>query len=125
MQEIKNELLIKRNANTYCQFMSKIIDKNNKYLEMLQQSFMHIADFVAYYKAAVEKAFIAVKLPVTIEEILAIFVDSKLKLDSVEQSDIEKIVKNIMAIFVCIQNKDLFLMKYTQKIAKKLLSVTS
>lgn len=29
-----------------------------------------------------------------------------------------------MAIFMCIQNKDLFLMKYTQKIAKKLLSVT-
>lgn len=47
--------------------MHKIITKNNYYLEMLQKSFMHIADFVAYYKAAVEKAFIAVKLPVTIE----------------------------------------------------------
>lgn len=63
--------------------MSKIIDKNNEYLEMLQQSFMHIADFIAYYKAGVEKAFIAVKLPVTIEEILAIFIDAKLKFNSV------------------------------------------
>lgn len=81
MQEIRNELLIKRNTNSYTQFMSKIIMKNNKYLEMLQKSFVHIADFVAYYKAAVEKAFIAVKLPVTIEQILAIYVDSELKGD--------------------------------------------
>jgi hypothetical protein len=31
----------------------------------------------------VEKAFVSVKLPISIEEILAIFVDSKLKFNSV------------------------------------------
>lgn len=91
---------------------------------MLQKSFMHIADFVTYYKSGVEKAFIAVKLPITIEEILAIYVDSKLKFNSVEESNIEETIKNIMSVFVCLQNKDLFLMKYMQKVAKKLLSVT-
>lgn len=104
--------------------MSKIIDKNNEYLDMLQRSFMHIADFIASYKNGVEKAFVAVKLPVTIEEILAIFVDAKLKFNSVEESDLEQTIKNIMSIFVCLQNKDLFLMKYTQKVAKKLLLAT-
>ena len=29
-----------------------------------------------------------------------------------------------MNIFVCIENKDLFLMRYTQKLAKKLPSIT-
>lgn len=43
----------------------------------------NLGDFVAYYKAGVEKAFVSVKLPITIEEILAIFIDTKLKFNSV------------------------------------------
>lgn len=33
-------------------------------------------------------------------------------------------MKNVMNIFVCLQNKDLFLMRYTQKLAKRLLIIT-
>ncbi len=91
---------------------------------MLEQSFMHIGDFVAYYKAGVEKAFIAVKLPVPIEEILAMYIDYKMKFNSVEETDIEEVIKNVMNVFVCIENKDFFLIKYTQKLAKRLLTAT-
>ncbi len=85
---------------------------------------MHLGDFVTYYKAGVEKAFVSVKLPVSIEEILAIYVDAKLKFNSVEEAEVEDIIKNIMNIFVCVENKDLFLMRYTQKLAKKVLTIT-
>jgi hypothetical protein len=34
------------------------------------------------------------------------------------------VIENVMGIFVCIENKDLFLMKYSQKLAKKILSVS-
>ncbi len=51
---------------------------------MLEDSFNQMSDFVSFYKAGVEKAFIAVKLPVPIEEILAIYVDLKMKFISVE-----------------------------------------
>ena len=49
--------------------MSKIIEKNKYYLKVLKDSFLsqNLGDFVAYYKAGVEKAFISVKLPITIE----------------------------------------------------------
>jgi hypothetical protein len=39
-----------------------------------------IGDFAAYYKSGIEKAFIHSKLPVPIEELLAIYADNKLKL---------------------------------------------
>jgi hypothetical protein len=85
---------------------------------------MHLGDFVAYYKTGVEKAFNSIKLPIPIEEILTIYIDFKLKLTNLDELEMEEIIKNIMAIFVCIENKDMFLMKYTQKLAKKLLSIT-
>lgn len=87
IEEIKNELLIKKNnAAASCSFMGKVIDKNKYYLKVLRESFVAqgLGEFVAYYKVGVEKAFTAVKLPTTIEEILAVYVDSKLKFNSVE-----------------------------------------
>ena len=58
--------------------------------------------FVTYYKAGVEKALISVKLPITIEEILAIFTDNRLKFNSVQEFSVEEVIQNIMGIFVCI-----------------------
>jgi hypothetical protein len=85
IEETKNEILIKKNPASYCAFMSKIIEKNKYYFRVLKESLMtqNLGDFVAYYKAGVEKAFVSVKLPISIEEILAIFVDTKLKFNSV------------------------------------------
>lgn len=85
---------------------------------------MHLGDFIAYYKTGVEKAFNSIKLPIPIEEILTIYIDYKLKLTNLDELEMEEIIKNIMAIFVCIENKDSFLMKYTQKLAKKLLIIS-
>jgi hypothetical protein len=55
IEDTKNELLIKKNAASYCAFMSKIIEKNRYYLKVLKESFMshNLGDFVAYYKAGV------------------------------------------------------------------------
>ena len=47
-----------------------------------------------------------------------------MKFNSVEQTDIEETIKNVMSVFVCIENKDFFLMKYMQKLAKKLPTVS-
>lgn len=57
----------------------------------MKESFvqLNLGDFAGYYKSGVEKAFIAVKLPITIEEILAIYVDAKLKFNSVEEANAE------------------------------------
>ena len=41
---------------------------------------MHLADFATYYKTGVEKAFKAANLPVTIEEILTIYIDAKFRM---------------------------------------------
>lgn len=45
---------------------------------------MHLGDFATYYKSGVEKAFKAVNLPVTIEEILTIYIDTKFRMSNVE-----------------------------------------
>jgi hypothetical protein len=36
----------------------------------------------------------------------------------------EEEVKNIITLFSCVQNKDLFLLKYSQRLAKRLLSIS-
>jgi hypothetical protein len=33
--------------------MQKIINKNQEYLAILEESFMHLGDFIAYYKTGV------------------------------------------------------------------------
>jgi len=40
-----------------------------------------------------------------------------------DEAKFENEVKNIITIFNCIQNKDLFLLKYSQKFTKRILSM--
>jgi hypothetical protein len=59
---------------------------------------------------------------VPIEELLAVYTDTKFKLEMKEEQ-FEEEVKNILTLFNCVQNKDLFLLKYSQRLAKRLLSI--
>lgn len=54
---------------------------------------------------------------------LATYVDTKFK-DVYRHPDLMKEdIKNIKDIFECIENKDLFLLKYMQKLAKRIMSL--
>lgn len=54
---------------------------------------------------------------------LAVYVDNKLK-GSYSSKDSMKIdLRNIKSIFECLENKDMFLLKYLQKLAKNILSL--
>jgi len=43
-----------------------------------------MGDFVSYYKSGIEKAFMSSKLAVPIEELLAIFTDTKFRVEMEE-----------------------------------------
>jgi hypothetical protein len=42
-----------------------------------------------------------------------------------EENEANGTIKNIENIFVCIENKDMFMVRYTQKLAKRLLQATT
>ncbi len=85
IEEMKNEILIKKSNLSYCNFMQKIINKNQEYLAILEESFMHLGDFIAYYKTGVQKAFNCINLPIKIQEILAIYADYKFKTTQINE----------------------------------------
>lgn len=82
-----------------------------------------VGDFASYYKSGVEKAFSSAKLPIPMEELLAIYADAKLRVE-LEEGEFEREVRSIITIFNCLQNKDLFLLKYSQRLAKRILALS-
>jgi hypothetical protein len=122
VEDIRIDLSLKKSLLNYCNFVEKVSRKNAELLEVLQ-AVSAIGDFAAYYKSGIEKAFVHAKLPVPMEELLAVFADSKLKLEMGEE-EFEGEVKSIITLFTCLQNKDLFLLKYSQRLAKRLLTIT-
>lgn len=79
LDDNKAELSLRKSLVTYCTFVEKINRKNQELLEVLS-AISAIGDFASYYKSGIEKAFVHSKLQVPIEELLAIYADSKLKL---------------------------------------------
>lgn len=122
IEDCRMEIALKKSIQLYCNFVEKINRKNQELLEILNSVSM-IGDFASYYKSGIEKAFIHSKLPVPIEELLAIYADTRLKLEMKEEQ-FEDEVRNILTLFNCVQNKDLFLLKYSQRLAKRLLSIS-
>jgi len=62
--------------------MHKIVDRNKEYGRVLGLEFMR--DFVVGYKAGVERALAGTKLPVSVEEMLAIYAEERLRFTSIE-----------------------------------------
>lgn len=77
--EVRGELLIKKSSTIYMDFIQKLMKKNNELEEILMNSFPNYTDFVACYKNGIEKALVKNPLQIPVEEMLAVYVDNKLK----------------------------------------------
>ena len=117
MCEHMTVLTAKRSLLNYCSFVERVISKNQELLELLE-AVAGVGDFAPYYKAGIEQAFQRVNTPVPVEELLAIYADMKFRAD-LDEGEFESEVRHIITLFNCAQNKDVFLLKYCQRIAKR------
>lgn len=83
IDDSKVELALKKSIVNYCNFVEKLMRKNNELLTVLE-AISIVGDFVPYYKTGVEKAFVAAKTGVPIEELLAVYADTKFRVQMEE-----------------------------------------
>jgi|LakMenEpi03Aug12_release.lakeMendotaPanAssembly.Ray.scaffolds.fasta_scaffold4731266_1 hypothetical protein len=55
---------------------------------------------------------------------LACYVSHKFRLSYNGQDAMKEDIRNVKNIFECLENKDLFLLKYLQKLCKKIMTIT-
>ena len=124
MKEVSTELLLRKSVGLFVGFIQKVIKMSNELVDILETSFMKYSEFINYFKNGVERAFSKNPLQVSVEEMLSVYIDAKLKGAFPTQDELTDEVRNMVNIFACLENKDLFLLRYLQKLARKILTLS-